>query len=149
LGHRKSGCGIATQFAAIGFDDVGFRVDLDFGQRVVPEQIVFGNVARVFNRAEPFAEAERGKRAFAEGDVADERQACGVTRFAVGRKLRPVKGGLGVGNTGVRVAHIGRSDQAAFEDELGFHPEKRGFPDHQIREFANLDRADFMGDPMR
>ena len=41
LGHWEDFCGLATQFHAVGFDHVRFGIDLDFGEGVVPDQVVF------------------------------------------------------------------------------------------------------------
>src|SRR3954447_4768731 len=49
----------------------------------------------------------------------------------------------------IRVAHLGRRDGAALDDEVGLHAEEGGRPDDEIRELTNLYRADMARHPMR
>ena len=89
-----------------------------------------------------FTEAERAGVAVAGG--ADEGQGGAVFGAAMGGELRPVEHGLRRRDAGIRVAHVGHGNEAAFENDLGFDPEEGGFPDHGIGQFSHFDAADFV-----
>ena len=55
---------------------------------------------------------------------------------------------LWCGDGGVGVAHRCGNDHAALEDQAGLGAEEGGFPQHQVGQFADLDRAHFVSDAM-
>ena len=57
--------------------------------------------------------------------------------------------GLRGGNGRVGVAHLSPRDLTALDDNLGLGPEKRGFPEAQVRELADFHAADDVRHPVR
>ena len=55
---------------------------------------------------------------------------------------RAHENGLGRGDGGVGIAHLGPGDDAAFDDELGFDAEEGGPPEDEVGEFSGFDGAD-------
>ncbi len=64
-------------------------------------------------------------------------------------KLRAVDGGLRCGNRGIWIAHVCHGDEAAFQHHLRLDAKERRLPNHEVREFARLDGADLVRNPMR
>ena len=141
--------GFAREQFAIGADFVGFRVDRDFWERVVPFQIALGNFTAALYGFDAFAEAIVFRRVFAFANLAHERDGAGAGGFAETAEHRAHENGLRRGDAGIGVAHLRPGDDAAFDDHLGFRAEKCGLPQHEISEFADFDRADEMAHAVR
>ena len=57
--------------------------------------------------------------------------------------------GLRRGYRGVGIAHGRRRDAAELQHEIGLDAEERGRPNHEIGEFADLDRPEVAADALR
>ena len=150
LGHRQHFGRFAAQHAAVGLDGVGLGIDLDLRQRVVPEQVAFGDLPRVLHgRRGAFADRARAS--------APDRSAASLTKVTRGRifraavrgELRAVERRLRRRDARVRVAHVGQAMRPPFRIDLRFHAEEGRLPDDEVGEFAGLDAADFVRDAVR
>ena len=97
----------------------------------------------VFARPKPPVDARRqcGRR--------HERQRRAFDGAAERAEHRPVVDGLRRRDRRVRVAHRRRGDHAALDDQRRLDAEERRPPQHEIRELADLDRADVLRDAVR
>src|SRR5437868_11861355 len=64
-------------------------------------------------------------------------------------KHRTVEHGLRRWNGCIRIAHDAPSNESTFDHHLGFNAKERRLPQHQIGQFARLDRSHLCRNAMR
>src|SRR3569832_2414964 len=69
--------------------------------------------------------------------------------FAISAKHVAVYHRLRGGNRGIGVAHPARDDHSSLDDQLGLGAKQGRLPEHNIRQFALLDRAHMAADAVR
>ena len=112
-------------------------------------QVRLADLAGVFHRHGLLRQAPGVADAFGLGGGRDEGHRGVLDRTAIGAPHRPRIDRLRRRDRSIGIAHLRTGNGAAQKDHLGLHPEERRVPEHQVGAFANLDRADFMRQPMR
>mmetsp|Transcript_16672 Transcript_16672/g.67230 ORF Transcript_16672/g.67230 Transcript_16672/m.67230 type:complete len:869 (-) Transcript_16672:47-2653(-) len=123
-------------------DFEGLGVDGDLGERVVADHVLLGEAAAPLDGDARLLEAERRADVAVFGGLGHEGDAARADGLALGGEHGPHRDGLGRRDRRVGVAHLRVGDVAALEDEVGLDAEVRRPPEHEIGEFADLDRAD-------
>ena len=93
---------------------------------------------------EPLRQAELGDGLLVQRAARDEGDRRGTGGTAERPEHRPHHERLRGRDGGVRIAHLRPHDQAALDHELGARAEEGGAPEHDVRELADLERADLV-----
>ena len=102
---------LTAELDAIGLDDVGLRIDLDFRQGVIENQVGLANRSSVFCRDKTLGEVEVIETGLESG-LANEGNGRGGLGSPMGGELGTVVHGLRRGNGGVGISHVGAGDKA-------------------------------------
>mmetsp|Transcript_5970 Transcript_5970/g.24661 ORF Transcript_5970/g.24661 Transcript_5970/m.24661 type:complete len:260 (-) Transcript_5970:316-1095(-) len=147
LRKRQRRCGVALQLFPVGGHLVRLRVHRDDGKRVVVTHVQLGQTSALLDGHDPLGQsvglgdALVDARLRHEGDARSARLVC--------RPHGTHDDGLRGGNGRVGVAHLSPRDLTALDDNLGLGPEKRRFPEAQVRELADFHAADDVRHPVR
>src|SRR5262245_15085101 len=147
LRQRQYLSGFAGEQLAIGAHFVSLRIDFDPRHCGVVDHVLLTGSAAVANRGGLFTEQLPNPRVEPGARYECQRRRGG--RSSKSAKHRPVQHGLRRRNRCVGVTHHAPGDESSFYDNLRLYTEHRGLPEHQVRQFARVDRPDFMRNPMR
>ncbi len=100
----------------------------------------------VLHRRHALVKTETLRHAGLQRRLGDEGERGRGARPAEGGEHRAVVHRLRRGDGGVRVAHGGRGDEPALEDQAWLDAEEGRAPEHQVGELAHLHRAHLVGD---
>ena len=142
-GSGVGGCalrGLALERDAVRGHLVRLGVHGDDRERVVESHVEFGEASAFDDGFDALGEAVRRRDALIYARLGHERDAR--SPGFVRAPHRSHDDGFGGRDGRVGIAHLRPRDLSALEHDFGLGPEKRGLPDAQVGEFANLDRAD-------
>ena len=109
----------------------------------------FAHRAVAARDGDALGEAQALGHAGGDRGLAQEGQRGLRPRAAVAAEHRPVVHRLRRRDAGIRVAHRGGGDEAAFQHQTRLDAEEGRLPEHQIGEFADLDAADLVREAVR
>lgn len=123
----------------VGLDGVPLGVDLHFREGVVVLHVPLADVPATLDGFDALRQAITTDDARIDAPLADEGYA-GLGDERSEHRSAPDR--FDGRDAGVGVAHHGLGDHAALEDQLGLGAERRGPPEDQVRDLADLDAAD-------